>query len=152
MSVAPPFTKRDRRQLCTQYGYGHRPKNNWGSGDLPGPYAEGDIIEVHEGAKALGRLDCGPGFFVVCAAFSIDSGDAWYMRLRSTARDTSDRLHVAYAGRCDWDEEDCVDWLEGCSLIDTADPDGLAKRTALLESGWAYERPPHCPTCGQELR
>lgn len=123
-----------------QYGHGHRPTNNWGQGELPAPFAEGDLIDVPEGVKALERLHgMGPGRFYVSCIFSIDAGDAWYMRV---ARVTvghyvgSDRLHWACADRSDWDHDE--NWLEGCTLVATADPDGLALRGKMLADGWEF--------------
>lgn len=123
-----------------QYGYGHRPTNNWSQGELPAPFAEGDLIDVTEGARALDRMHgMGPGRFYVSTVFSIDAGDAFYCRL---ARVTvghyvgSDRLHWACADRSDW-TEDC-DWLSGCTLVSTADPDGLALRDKMLAEGWEF--------------
>ena len=57
----------------TQNGIGYRPKNGWGSGDLPAPFAEGDVVRLVGGRHE--RLDdmTGPFFVVVCAT-SIDEG------------------------------------------------------------------------------
>lgn len=133
---------------------GHRPVNNWGDGDLPAPYAEGDTIRVPDGARALDRMHgMGPGRYRVVYATSIDEGDAWYFRLAPRFRaydECSDRLHVAYADRsATWCAGD-VDWLAGCELVKTADPDGLALRERMLAEGWAAPKPwVTCPTCGR---
>jgi hypothetical protein len=141
----------------SQY-YGHRPTNNWGEGDLPCPWCPGDIVEIPDGAYCLTgdddhepRVDHGPGMYVVTTAFSIDDGDAWYMRVSrgirvpwgpdgETVPDSSDRLHVAYTGRCteSWDGRWC-DWMAGVRLVDTVDPDGLATRTSMLADGWTMK-------------
>ena len=137
---------------------GYRPTNNWGDGDLPAPYAEGDVIDVPEGARALERMQTygtmGPGRYKVVYATSIDQGDAWYFRLgkKLTGDDpVSDRLHVAYNDRTEYDWGHDVNWLDGCTLVRTADPDGLARREQMLADGWTYERSKRCPTCGQKV-
>lgn len=136
IAVTKSFTKRQRRSFSRQYGYGRRPVNNWGDGDLPGPYAEGDVLFRPEDAPANDRLyGMGWGYFVVSAAFSIDEGDAWYMRVTNHPDRGSDRLHVAYADRCSWDHS--CDWLAGFTLVETSDPDGLEDRRAKIAAGWA---------------
>ena len=153
-------TKRLRGQ-CTQNGYGRRPVNRWGDGDLPGPFAEGDVVrlvgEPHERLRGL----AGP-IFVVSYACSIDEGDAWYMRVTDFSEGPfddmfdrrrkywagSDRLHVAWAERSDWTDD--VDWMACFELVETADPEGLALREQMLADGWSYTSPPKCPTCGHE--
>lgn len=139
---------------------GHRPRCAWGSGDLPSPYAEGDIIDVPADAKALERMESldGPGRYKVIAAHSIDDGDAWYFRIAKYMRKgpCSGRLHVAHAGRFDthgWGGVTEVDWLEGCTLVRTADPDGLAEREHMLADGWTFEVADVriCPTCKRPL-
>src|SRR5690606_39407354 len=91
------YTKRERARI-THHALGHRPVNNWGDGDLPAPWAAGDIVEYLGGGKD-GRLDgFDPGFYVVCTAFSISVGDAWYFRV-SDREKCSDRLHVYYPDR-----------------------------------------------------
>ena len=134
---------------------GYRPTNNWNDGDLPAPYAVGDVIDVPEGAKALQRMGgMGPGRYRVVYATSIDEGDAWFFRLGKwmTKGPVSGRLHVAYADRTEFDWGSDLNWLEGCALVRTADPDGLALRERMLADGWTYTKTPKCPTCGQEVR
>ena len=133
---------------------GYRSVNNWGSGDLPAPYALGDVIDVPAGAKALERMNgMPPGRYKIVYGPSIDEGDAWYFRLAKTLRghrQSSDRLHVAFADRCDpyyWQTD--VDWLEGCTLVSTADPKGLALRERMIADGWKPIERHHCPSCGQ---
>jgi hypothetical protein len=90
----------------------------------------------------------GPGRWVVSCVFSIDEGDAWYIRLaRNLRTPSSDRLHVVFADRAELGPD--LDWLEGCTLVKTVDPGGLAKREEMLAAGWSYTPPPRCPTCGQ---
>lgn len=142
-----PFNKRERRRLCYQAGFGFRERNDWNSGDLPAPYAEGDLLWLPQGKEHARLHGLGWGYFVVCAGFSIDEGDAWYFRVSNGSDRNSDRLHVAFAERCTWDES--VNWMIEFELIDTADPEGLALRKQMLSAGW--EGPPpvrKCPTCG----
>jgi hypothetical protein len=123
--------------------------NNWGDGDLPAPYAEGDLLWLPEGLDVDGgRMHgmTGPGWFVVCAGFSIDDGDAWYFRVTNNSERNSDRLHVAYLDRCTWDHG--CDYMAPFELVDTSDPEGLAKRERLLAEGWTFRPPDVCPTCG----
>lgn len=132
----------------------NRPTNAWGAGDLPAPYAEGDIIDVPAGAKALERMHgMPPGRYKVVYATSIDEGDAWYFRLGKwlTKGHASDRLHVGFAGRSEWGPTEDVNWLEGCTLIRTNDPEGLALRGRMLADGWTYTPPRKCKTCGQRI-
>lgn len=144
MAKRLPFTKVERRRW-SQHQFGHRPVNDWGSGDLPAPWAAGDIIEVPEGSGPIKRLNAEPGLYVVDAAFSIDEGDAWYFRV-TDGSSSSDRLHVAYAERSTWDKD--VNWLEGCTLVDTADLDGLALRERMIADGWGLIRSEMaCPRC-----
>lgn len=151
--TAPPGYNKRVRHRVTQNGLGYRPVNDWGDGDLPAPWAEGDVVELVDGAW-MDRIydDHGPGFYIVSYATSISEGDAWYFRLYRPGADRgSDRLHVAFADRCDWDED--VDWMAGCTLIDTADPAGLALRERMLAEGWRYEDHwDKCPTCGNVTR
>lgn len=157
--VRLPFTKR-MRSRWSQNRLGHRPVNNWGDGDLPAPWAEGDIVrlteEGYKRTRAYGESDrlrgMGPGHFVVVYACSIDDGDAWYFRVfdgDDPDGPSSDRLHVAFAARCSnhW-TEDC-DWMREFELVDTADPDGLALRESMLAEGWTLDLEQMCPTCGQ---
>lgn len=126
--------------------FAYRPLCAWGDGDLPAPYAVGDIIDVPAGAKALERMVHAPGAgrYEVSSVWSIDEGDAWYVRLCYKAFPASrrrrvvlysDRLHVATAARCESFDED-TDWLAGCTLVVTADPAGLAQRNDMLAGGW----------------
>lgn len=148
-----PFTRRERRRFSRQAKYGFRETNSWNDGDLPAPYAEGDLLLLPEGIvneRLYQRLyGMGPGYFVVTAGFSIDEGDAWYFRVTNHTDRGSDRLHVAHKDRCSWDHD--VDWMAGFELVDTADPAGLALRTQLLADGWTYQPPARCHTCGQQL-
>lgn len=165
-----PFNRRDRHRW-SQNGLGHRPVNNWGDGDLPAPWAEGDIVAIPDGAYCLTgdtepgddgrvdgpRVDLGPGFYTVVYVCSIDHGDAWYVRVSKGTmvggfRDCSDRLHIFYPDRSTWQGEP-VDWTAGWELIDTADPEGLAERERMLAAGWSFEdRWDTCPTCGHTTR
>lgn len=136
-----PFSVRQRRQMSKQYGYGHRPTNNWGSGDLPAPWAEGDLVYLAERGENDRLYDMGPGYFVVTCAFSVDEGDGWYFRVwNGLSRRRSDRLHV-FAGD--------VDYMARFELVQSSDPEGLAKRKAMLEAGWQPEIRTSCPCCGR---
>jgi len=147
MSADRPTVKQ-RRKMCRQAGYGHREVSNWGSGDLPAPFAEGDLLWLPDGLPAPRMRGMGaPGWYVVAAGFSIDEGDAWYFRVTNDRDNCSDRLHVAYADRSDFDED--LDWMTPFELVDTADPEGLAERERLLADGWSYTPPEKCPTCGR---
>ena len=142
------FTKRERRRSCDSYG--HRPVNGWGDGDLPAPWACGDLVELPEGTEVEddrweGR---GPAFLVVCCAFSIDEGDAWYFRV-TDGEQVSDRLHVSFASRSTFSKD--LDYMAPLRLVDTADPEGLAKRESMLRAGWSYTKRPRCGTCGHEI-
>src|SRR5687768_10055444 len=98
-----PFNKRDRHRAA-QNGLGHRPVNGWGEGDLPAPWAEGDILLLPEDSDTERLYDMQPGYFVITYACSIDDGDAWYFRVWDGESDRgSDRLHVAFPERCTWD-------------------------------------------------
>lgn len=150
MAERLPYTKAQRRKWAdTRFGY--RPACRWGMGDLPAPFAEGDIVRVPDGARALERLNgMQPGPLVVCSAFSIDEGDAWFFRV-TDGIESSDRLHIAYTDRVvSWPGNRPVNWLEGCELIDTADSAGLARRVLLLAHGWAPPVRDVCPTCRRE--
>jgi hypothetical protein len=126
-----PFNKQDRKRLCYQYGYGYRARNDWGSGNLPAPWAEGDIVElVRPGSEGRLRGMTGP-FFVVAAGFSIGERDEWYFRVSDSTSNYSDRLHVLAD----------VDYMAVFDLVDTSDPEGLAERERLLAEGW---KPPTC--------
>lgn len=138
-------------------GEGHRSVCDWGSGDLPAPYAEGDLIDVPEGAKALERMHgMGPGRYLVTYCASIDEGDAWFVRItparrmrKGEQREWSDRLHLAWAPRSTWTEDH--DWLAGCTLVETVDPAGLARRAKLIVAGWSMPPVHKCPTCLREM-
>lgn len=138
-----------------------RPRSEWGSGDLPAPYAEGDVIDVPEGARCLqpdddgeARVRTGPGRYVVTFATSIGGGDEWYFRIdperpKRRQRRSSDRLHVVYADRSDAAAD--INYLEGTRLVRTVDPEGLSRRQLLLAANWqppCYDR---CPECGHVL-
>lgn len=138
--------------------YKSRPLCNWGDGDLPAPHAVGDVVDIPAGAKALERMDgMGPGRYRVVCVFSIDDGDAWYVRVAKDDRrwrrnSSSDRLHIASRDRQrvspGWPDGG-VDWLEGCTLVRTVDPDGLTARIAMLAMGWKLDDAilVRCPTC-----
>lgn len=147
--IGRPQTRRERRRLSCQDGFGYRALNNWGDGDLPAPFAEGDLLylaEIGDNDRLKGMR---PGYFVVTAGFSIDEGDGWYFRVANNLDEGgSDRLHV-FHGRSDSMRE--MDYMAGFELVDTSDPEGLAKRQALVADGWSYEPRPVCPTCGSEL-
>lgn len=140
-----------RRRGLQHERFGARPVNEWGSGDLPAPYAEGDLLLIPADCPGItdGRISTGPGLYVIYCVFSVDDGDAWYMRATRPENDRgSDRLHVAWADRSCW-AEDC-DYLAGAVLLDTADADGLAKRNRMLANGWMPRRRP-CPACGSTV-
>ncbi len=59
---------------------------------------------------------------------SAGPGDEWYFQVGD--------------GTSGWNLAD----LAPVSLVETADPDGLAVRERMLTDGW------RCPTCGQEMR
>lgn len=150
MSARKPFTKRERHR-ATQNGLGHRPVNNWGDGDLPAPWAQGDVVYLaspvnEEQRKRLNGQTC--GYFVITYATSIDEGDAWYFRVwDGKSGRGSDRMHVAFTERCAWDTP--VDFMHGFQLVETADPEGLALRERMIADGWQFsDRWDVCPTCG----
>lgn len=133
---------RCERLLTVPYGFDYRPVNAWGAGDLPCPYAPGDLIDVPAGAKALERMDgWAPGRYRVIGSFSVDEGDASYVRLGrlGNERVVSGKLYVVSKARSGWDE-DC-DHLEGCKLVETADLDGWATRESMLLAGWRMDSP-----------
>lgn len=139
-----PFTKRQRVRW-SQHGV-HRPTTNFGSGTLPSPWAATDIVRVPDGAMALERMHDGmkPGFYVIDTAFSIDEGDAWYFRITDGVRvygheRSSDRLHVARPEPFSTGSYG-ADWMAGIELVDTLDPDGLARRDEMIRAGWALVR------------
>lgn len=138
-----PYTRRQRHRWA-QTGLGYRPTSGWSSGDLPAPWAEGDVVQAPDGFADDPRSRGLSGLLTVSYATSIGDGDEWFFRV--TDGDTvSDRLHVGFKDRADgWDED--VDRMAGCVLVDTADPDGLARREAMLADGWTP--PPRCPHCG----
>jgi hypothetical protein len=143
-------TKREWRRLARGARFGHRPTNEWGSGDLPAPYAEGDLLWLAqptvERLYGMGQ----PGWYVVVYATSIDEGDAWYFRVTNDPEGCSDRLHVIFSTRSGLNGD--ADWMAPFELVETLDPDGLAERERLLAAGWTFERPARCATCGQVLR
>jgi hypothetical protein len=148
VNVVPPsaaklFTLRQRQRLADCYG--NRPTNDWWAGDLPAPYAEGDLLLLPDGADTERLNGAEAGYFVVVYATSVDEGDAWYFRV-SDGRQRSDRLHVASAERSTWPDDH--DWMSRFELVESADPDGLALRERMLADGWAFTKPGRCPTCG----
>ena len=147
MSARKPFTIRERRRGLNGR-YGERARCNWGGGDLPAPFSEGDVVHWDGSPNDRLRGQTGP-YFIVTYCCSIDDGDAWYGRV--TDRKTpevygSDRLHMAWAERSTW-AEDC-DYMAGFTLVETSDPEGLAKREQMLADGWTFTPPDTCPTCG----
>ena len=154
MTARKPFTKRDRTRL-SEGSFGHRPRNNWGAGDLPAPWAVGDLVDIPPDAlnerMASRGIVAGPA--IVTDAYSIGEGDEWYFRVTDGHRRVdgrwgwSDRLHVIPDAT-----PSPIDWMAGVVLLETADPDGLALRNQMLADGWAYTPPPTCPTCGQDVR
>lgn len=135
----PAFSMRQRRRL-SQHTLPHRPTVNWGSGELPAPWAAGDIVQVSPGAAALERMHGdGPGLYVVDTAFSIDDGDAWHFRVDNGTGHGSGRLHVARPWPFStWDKP--VDYMAGVTLVDTLDPVGLDRRARMIADGWALAR------------
>lgn len=132
-----------------------RPTNNWGGGDLPAPWAQGDVVDVPAGAAALERMDgLLPGRYKIVYATSIGEGDAWYFRLAKfiTKGPCSGRLHVMFDRTPDRDWRNDTNLMEGCVLVRTLDPDGLALRNKMLADGWQYVEPAVCPTCKQTVR
>jgi len=155
VSRRKPFTLAERR-AASHYVLGRRPTNDWGDGDLPAPWAEGDVVRLRDDARLsrefLSRLDMSVrgrqwwssprnrGYFVVSCAWSIDEGDAWYFRVRDGEGErASDRLHVAYRERCTWKKS--IDFMAPFDLVETADPEGLAVRERMLAAGWECPRP-----------
>ena len=150
------YTKKQRRNAAN-WRLGNRARNDWGDGNLPAPWAEGDIVHVPAGAVNERMEGFDPGDYIVAYCPSIEEGDAWYVRLVGERSDgtwvTSNRLHVAFAGRVGrgWPDEG-VDWMAGVELVETADPEGLAERERLLAEGWTMPpEPSRCPSCGQVL-
>ncbi len=125
--------------------FDYRPTNNWGEGALPAPWCQGDVVKlVGESVDRL-RGMTGP-YFVVTYACSIGEGDDWYFRVEDHNGYTgSDRLHVFNGG------VDATDWMRPFDLVETRDPEGLAKREQMLADGWSYTPPPTCEACGQRL-
>jgi hypothetical protein len=151
-----PFTREERARRC-QFGFGQRPTNGWGSGDLPAPWAEGDLVRL-VGEVGDDRLRCiegrwfaGAQYYVVDSAFSVDEGDGWYFRVSGNSPDarSSDRLHVFYEERAEYSED--VNYMAAFELAETADPEGLLRRQQLLLNGWTYTRSPECPHCGRTM-
>ena len=149
-AVIPRPTKRQRRRLGRAATFGSRPVNNWGEGDLPAPFAEGDLLwlpEPYEVGRMRGMGQ--PGWYVVTYATSIDEGDAWYFRVTNDPDNGSDRMHVVYADRSDFDEDH--DWMAPFLLVETTDPEGMFERERLLADGWTFTSPPRCDSCGQRV-
>lgn len=165
------YTLRERRAMCnTRYGW--RPTNDWGSGRLPCPYAEGDIIQVGADCPAVAaqidskwsndpetgrptaangkgyrRLPGGPGLYVAAYCTSIGEGDDWYIRLRSHDLLYCDRLHIIDGGR-----DGATNFMADTITVDTPDPDGLRTREMMLHAGWTFEKAKAaagpCACCG----
>lgn len=153
----------------------YRPLNDWGSGDLPAPWAIGDRVSVasdaavlvglndsrigRQGPRDRGAVAAGDDNLFVCDAYSIDEGDGWYFRLcrgRLTRNGnlmedgpTTDRLHVYV------DHEDpakTVDWMAGVTLVETQCLETLQLRNRMLAEGWSPPPPPRaCECCGQTI-
>lgn len=148
MSTKLPYTRRERRRVC-QCEYGHRPVNMWGDGDLPAPWAEGDIVEwvrPHPDERRMREVT--GQFLIVDTAFSIDDGDGWYFRVTTPEFYnehglSSDRHHVWWLERCNFGNkhgyEQHLNYMSGFDLVDTADPAGLALRAQMLADGWELE-------------
>ena len=164
MAAPKPFTKRERARL-SQHGL-HRPVNAWGGGDLPAPWAAGDVVRIDQDRPTFdreflsrlrhgivgrtywthhGRSEHGgriirhhPGFFVVDSAFSVDYGDAWYFRVTDGDTGSSDRMHVGFPERASryWEGHGC-DFMAAFSLVETHDPEGLALREQMIAEGWS---------------
>lgn len=152
VSRVKPHTLNMRKSLSWQDGFGHRAMNNWGGGDLPAPYAEGDLLFLPDTASTERLHGMKPGYFVVTSGFSIDEGDAWYFRVTINKDYVSDRQHVAYANRCTWPQQDCVNWMARFTLVETSDPEGLAERERILREGWDWHPPEVCDSCGQRIK
>ncbi len=155
MNEPVPFTMKERREI-SQHTFGHRPLCDWGEGDLPAPFAAGDVLWLPPATRMgsfEGRLKgMPPGqHFLVDTAFSVDEGDGWYFRVTPEVLEEgrawgSDRLHVFSYGRSDVDED--IDYMAPFVMVDTADPEGLARRNEMIAAGWRYEPGP-CPCCGR---
>lgn len=157
-----PTTHRRERRRAVGADFGHRARSAWDAGDLPAPYAVGDLVRYpeHPGVEQWQRMTryrdsmdhaARPGeLAVVTYCPSIDDGDAWYVRLSPLANTGhgSDRLHVVWADRCSGDWKDDVNFMAGVELVDTADPEGLAARGQLIRDGWTCQPVDVCPTCG----
>jgi hypothetical protein len=135
----PHYTK--RRKACSAW-VGHRPVNAWGDGDLPAPYAEGDLVAVPDDSPTLTLPvwdDRGSGLFVVNSVFSIDEGDAWYVRVNPLNEPdvASGRLYEIGSR----DHVICQSLTQRsdltCELVSTADPHGLTLRQRILAEGWS---------------
>lgn len=137
------YTKRERSRIAYST-LGHRARSAWGEGDLPAPFAEGDIVDISEGAECLmGEHE--PGAWVVEYCWSVDEGDAWHVRLGRPGQPLPWRHPVAWADRSNYDHD--VDRVRA-TLIDTFDPEGLALRERMIADGWALDLSDVCPTCG----
>lgn len=132
--------------------FGHRPVNNWGSGNLPAPYAEGDTLWLplwHENSERLEGL--GHGKFTVTTVLSVDEGDAWYCRVDNEEGVGSGRLHVSFPERCVTFPEK-MNFMDVFDRLETADPDGLALREQMLTQDWKpLVGRGKCPHCGGPL-
>jgi hypothetical protein len=112
-----------------QHYYGYRQKSNFGAGDILAPWAEGEIVDIPEGALAFQdkriphswseRPELSkPGRYRVVTSFSIGEGNDWYFRVvpvvggKTIWGESSDRLHVI---------EGKIDYTEDWTLIKSAD-------------------------------
>jgi hypothetical protein len=139
--IKKPFTTLERKQM-SQSNLGFRSYNDWGAGDLPAPFAEGDVVRLigQVGDDRLGipgRPFQGSEYFVVCYGPSVSEGDGWYFRVTADNKSVSDRLHVFYPQRC-LPGMDAVNYMSAFELVDTADPEGLAEREQKLMEGWYF--------------
>lgn len=166
MSAKKPFTKRERSSW-SDTRFGHRARNEWGAGDLPAPFAEGDVVRQIAPVRdnrlrgVRGREFNGGTYFVVVYGPSIEEGDGWYFRVtggepvrdaltrRRVDTASSDRLHVFCGSRSEYGES--VDYMAAFELVETADPGGLLLRRQMLLDGWSYTPQQRCESCGQQL-
>ncbi len=161
--MSRPTTHRRERRRIVGASFGRRERCDWGAGDLPAPFAEGDLVRypvdptpdewrwltfnAHR-ATVGSRLPSPGDLAVIEACMSVDEGDAWFVRLTDLADAApSARLRLVCADRSSWPTD--RDDTGGLTLVDTADPDGLAERERLLAAGWTLNQTEPCPTCGR---
>jgi len=116
---------------------GWRPTNSWGDGNLPAPFAVGDVIDVPDDNPGVlaGRFYHG-GRWRITAAFSISEGDDWYFRASPMRENKttdwatiSDRLHVLPD----------QNYLSDVTLVSTYDEEGLKLREEILKE-WSLSK------------